>query len=124
VYFDHNGDAFAEATGWVDSGDGLLVMDRNGNGIIDDGRELFSDQTILSNGRRAANGFQALADLDSNHDGKIDAQDVAFSQLRVWKDSDGDGVSQPDELFTLDQLGIKANNLNPTTTTWHDVRGW
>lgn len=50
AFFDHNGDGFAEQTGWVNPHDGLLVMDRNSNGIIDDDKELFSDQTILTDG--------------------------------------------------------------------------
>jgi hypothetical protein len=116
AYFDHTGDGFAEQTGWVDPDDGLLVMDRNGNGIIDDGKELFGDRTILKNGQRASNGFEALAELDSNKDGKIDATDAAFPQLRIWKDIGEDGVSTPLELYTLDELGIKAINLDSTIT--------
>jgi hypothetical protein len=64
AYFDHDGNGFAEQTGLAGADDGMLVMDRNGDGIINDGKELFGDQTILSNGQRASNGFQALADLD------------------------------------------------------------
>ncbi|MFA5385771.1 MAG: M23 family metallopeptidase [Eubacteriales bacterium] len=91
VFFDHDANGFAELTGWVGPDDGLLVMDRNGNGIIDNGTELFGNQTILSNGTRATNGFQALAELDGNKDGKIDANDAAYSQLKIWRDMDGDG---------------------------------
>ncbi|MBI5212124.1 MAG: hypothetical protein HY957_01975 [Nitrospirae bacterium] len=61
AYFDHDGNGFAEQTGWAASDDGMLVMDRNGDGIINDGKELFGDQTILSDGTRAANGFQMAA---------------------------------------------------------------
>jgi len=64
AYFDHDGNGFAEQTGWVSPNDGLLVMDRNNDGIINDGKELFGDQTILNNGQRAANAFEALSDLD------------------------------------------------------------
>ncbi|MEW6741049.1 MAG: glucosaminidase domain-containing protein, partial [Nitrospirota bacterium] len=60
AYFDYDGNGFSEQTGWAGADDGLLVMDRNGDGIINDGKELFGDQTILSNGQRASNGFQAL----------------------------------------------------------------
>jgi hypothetical protein len=80
AYFDHDGNGFAEQTGWAASDDGLLVMDRNNDGIINDGRELFGSETILSNGQRASNGFEALAELDDNHDGKIDASDAAFAR--------------------------------------------
>ena len=69
AYFDHDGNGFAEQTGWASSHDGLLVMDRNGDGIINGGKELFGNETLLANGAKAANGFQALAELDSNHDG-------------------------------------------------------
>ena len=55
--FDYDGNGFAELTGWVGQGDGLLVWDRNGNGVIDDGTELFGDNTLLANGMRAASSF-------------------------------------------------------------------
>ncbi len=85
AYFDHAGDGFSEQTGWVGANDGLLVYDRNGNGRIESGAELFGDNTLLVDGNHAANGFEALAELDDNQDGKIDAQDAAFANLRVWK---------------------------------------
>ncbi|MBZ0255240.1 hypothetical protein K8I31_04215, partial [bacterium] len=81
AYFDHDANGFAEQTGWVGGGDGLLVRDLDGNGRIDTGRELFGDQTLLGNGSRASNGFDALAELDANHDGKIDATDAAWAGL-------------------------------------------
>ncbi|NHR08503.1 hypothetical protein HA052_25265 [Chromobacterium haemolyticum] len=108
--WDHDGDGIRTASGWVKSDDGFLVLDRNGNGLIDDGSELFGDRTKLANGELAKNGFAALADLDSNGDGKVDAADQQFAALRVWRDLNGDGVSSADELFTLEQLGIKALN--------------
>lgn len=111
VYFDFDGDGFKEKTAWVDDGDGMLVYDRDGNGIIDDGSELFGDKTVLSNGSLAANGFEALAELDSNSDGIINKEDERFNQLRVWIDKNSDGISQADELFTLDELGIESISL-------------
>ena len=119
AYFDHDGNGFAEQTGWVDPDDGLLVRDINGNGRIDSGKELFGDQTILKNGSNASNGFQALSDLDDNHDGKIDSNDAAFSQLKVWQDIDGDGYSSAGELKSLSDAGITGINLNsiPSSTT-------
>lgn len=123
VHFDHNGDGFAELTGWVDAPDGLLVMDRNGDGVINDGRELFGDQTILKNGARAANGFQALAELDTNKDGKIDANDPEFSRLKVWTDGDADGQSSQAELHSLDDVGIKSFGLDSTIANTPDPQG-
>jgi hypothetical protein len=93
TYFDHDANGFSEQTGWASSDDGLLVMDRDADGLIEDGTELFGNNTILANGTNASNGFQALAELDSNADGKIDANDAAYSQLRIWQDIDEDGYN-------------------------------
>ena len=139
TYFDQDGNGFAEQTGWVAPDDGILVMDRNGDGIINDGKELFGDQTILGNGKKAVNGFEALAELDSNNDGRIDADDPAFSRLRIWKGpGTGEGASYDDEtfwdesdadwdpsseLFTLDELGIKSISLNSTVARVTDAQG-
>lgn len=114
--FDHTGSGIRTATGWVSADDGLLVRDINGNGIIDNGAELFGDNTKLKNGGAAQHGFAALADLDSNGDKVIDAKDAAFKELRVWRDINQDGISQNDELFTLQSLGIKSFNTAYTDT--------
>lgn len=88
AFFDVGVDGFAEATGWVAADDGLLVLDVNGNGRIDNGSELFGDQT------GHAHGFLALAQHDDNGDGVIDASDAVFGQLRIWQDLNQDGISQ------------------------------
>ncbi|MDF7675572.1 calcium-binding protein, partial [Neisseriaceae bacterium ESL0693] len=111
VLFDHDHDGIRTATGWVSRDDGLLVFDRNGDGIINDGSELFGDSTPLADGSLASNGYAALAEFDSNGDGKVDASDDRFNQLLVWRDLNQDGISQKDELFTLSQLGIQSLNL-------------
>ncbi|MDQ7785788.1 MAG: calcium-binding protein, partial [Desulfomonilaceae bacterium] len=123
VYFDHNGDGFAELTGWAAPDDGMLVMDRNGNGVIDNGTELFGDQTLLADGTKAKSGFQALAELDANGDGKIDAEDPGFSQLRVLKYSDDDSGLLEWRLYTLDELGIKSIDLDSTAVSIVDPAG-
>lgn len=109
--FDHSNDGIRTATGWISKDDGLLVYDRNGDGVVNNGGELFGDNTFLKNGERAANGYQALADLDENGDGKVDAADSAFAKLRVWRDLNQDGISQEGELLTLDEAKVKALNL-------------
>ncbi|MDD3529580.1 MAG: hypothetical protein PHS77_06855, partial [Gallionellaceae bacterium] len=111
VNFDHAADGFAERTGWVAPGDGLLVWDRNANGTIDTGAELFGDFTVLPNGTLAPNGFAALAALDANGDGVIDATDPAFAELKLWRDISQDGVSQGGELVSLADAGIVSLNL-------------
>ena len=60
VHFDHDGNGFAESSGWVGKDDGLLVRDLNNNGQIDDGTELFGNNSVLSSGEKAANGFEAI----------------------------------------------------------------
>ena len=109
--FDHDKDGIRTATGWISKDDGLLIYDRNGDGVVNDGSELFGDNTLLKNGERAANGYQALADLDDNGDGKVDAADSAFAKLRVWRDLNQDGISQEGELLTLNEAKVKALNL-------------
>lgn len=123
VYFDHDGNGFAEKTGWIGKDDGILVRDLNNNGQIDDGSELFGDQTILSNGEKAANGFEALADLDSNHDGVFDGDDDAFGEIKVWQDLNQNGVVDDGELKTLNEAGITSINLNYQNQTITDNNG-
>lgn len=94
ILFDLGAQGVKTSVGWVSPDDGFLVMDRNGNGTIDSGAELFGDATPLDAGGRAVNGFAALADLDGNLDGKVDVMDAKFANLRVWKDANQDGISQ------------------------------
>lgn len=121
--FDHAADGFAERTGWINGDDGLLVRDLDGNGRIDSGRELFGSETLLGNGQKAANGFEALGELDSNSDGVIDANDAAFSELRIWKDANGDGRTDAGELLNLEEAGVKSINVNYTNSSFVDTQG-
>jgi len=111
VLFDFNDDQMRTGTGWLDANDGFLAYDRNGNGIIDNGSELFGVDTRKSDGNLANDGFDALRDLDSNGDGVFNAEDAEFDKVRVWQDKNSDGVSQAYELKTLDELGITAIHL-------------
>lgn len=117
ITFDHNADGVRTGTAWVGRDDGLLVWDRDGNGAIDSGRELFGNNTLLANGQTAADGWAALRDLDLNGDGVLDLADAAFAELRVWRDLDQDGTSDEGELFTLEALGITQIGLNKTNST-------
>ena len=108
---------------WAGSGDGFLAMDRDGDGKITSGRELFGDHTVMSDGRVASSGFQALADLDSNKDGKIDASDEEFGRLRVWSDKDGNGKFEDHELSTLEETGIESIDLRYSDHRTEDENG-
>ena len=114
ILFDHDGDGIKTGTGWVKPDDGWLVLDRNGNGAIDSGHELFGVNTIKSNGQLAKDGFDALKDLDVNQDNKIDSIDEVFANLRIWRDLNQDGISQANELSTLGDNSITAININST----------
>jgi len=119
ILFDHDGDGVKSGTGWIKPDDGFLVLDRNGNGSIDDGTELFGDSTPLLDAAgnvtgKAADGFDALAQQDSNGDGVVNSSDAHFADLRVWQDLNQDGISQANELKTLDELGIAGINVGKT----------
>ena len=115
ILFDHDADGVKTGTGWIKPDDGWLVLDRNGNGSIDTGRELFGVNTLKNNGQLATDGFDALKDLDANNDGKIDTADSVFANLRIWRDFNQDGISQTDELSTLTTNSITAIGVNATT---------
>ena len=123
VYFDHDGNSLAEKSGWVGKDDGLLVRDINGNGQIDDGTELFGNNSVLSNGQKAANGFEALKNLDSNNNGTFDSFDTAWNQVKVWKDSNKNGVVDNGELLSLEQAGVEHFNLNYINSNLQDENG-
>lgn len=86
-------------------------MDKNGDGIMNDGNELFGVDTVLASRARATSGFQALAELDDNSDGKIDATDAAFGKLRVWKTEDiREGAGSEDDWGNLASSGIRQGS--------------
>ena len=114
VHFDHDGNGFAEQTGWADAADGMLAFDRNGNGSIDSGAELFGNHTRLADGTLAANGFAALADFDSDQDGDVDSADADFGGLRVWRDLNSNGITENGELLTLQEAGVQSLSVSYT----------
>lgn len=123
IYFDHDGNGFAEHTGWIGSDDALLIWDRNGNGSIDSGAELFGDHTPISLGGNAQNGFEALADLDSNQDGVINCVDPSWSKLALWRDVNSNAVSEAEELILLHEAAIEALPLSHSIDSHIDLNG-
>ncbi|HEU5075186.1 MAG TPA: calcium-binding protein [Polyangiaceae bacterium] len=96
---------------WVSAATPWLVLDRNGNGGVDDGSELFGSMTRLASGERAAHGFAALAELDQNLDRAVTAADPMFSELRLWRDLNQDRQSTSNELATLADSGVRELSL-------------
>jgi hypothetical protein len=127
VRFDLNNDGIKEQLSWTaaDSSIAFLAMDRNGNGSIDSGAELFGNFTRKRDGTLAQNGFDALADLeDPGHaDGAITPLDSAYSKLLLWIDKNHDGVSQPSELWPLASAGIVRIETSHVTRRRRDKYG-
>jgi hypothetical protein len=106
--------------------DGLLVYDRNGDGFINDLSELFGTQNTTDS------GFNRLQPLDTNGDGWISSADTNFASLQVWRDLDQDGMSDSNELFSLNQMGIARINTSysrvatpvPGQNTIVDISCW
>ncbi|MFY9511407.1 MAG: hypothetical protein WAQ05_10600, partial [Rubrivivax sp.] len=137
ILFDHDADGVKTGTGWLQPDDAWLVLDRDANGSIDTGRELFGVDTLITiqqtgpDGqpqtvtRNASSGFEALMSLDTGNgtagstgynDGVFNASDAAFAAVRLWKDLNQDGISQAGELLTLASQGIASISLAATNT--------
>lgn len=133
VDFDLNGNGTRERVSWTaaDGDDAFLWMDRNGNGVVDGGHELFGNVTPLSwttSGSSALHGFEALGwfDLSANGgvpDGAIDRNDAVFSLLRLWRDFNHDGVSQDGEILTLSGARIQRISLTVFESRRRDQYG-
>ncbi|MEI7952063.1 MAG: Mbeg1-like protein, partial [Synechococcaceae cyanobacterium ELA182] len=111
LHFDHDGNRYAERSGWVGPDDALLIYDRDGNQEIDKGAELFGSQTRLANGSLAANGFEALKEFDRNADGRVDAVDADWARLQLWRDRNSNGELDAGELQTLAAAGVASLEL-------------
>ncbi|HJR09256.1 MAG TPA: hypothetical protein VJ842_18500 [Pyrinomonadaceae bacterium] len=132
VSFNIDGDGIPERLSWTtaDSDDAFLFLDRNQNGIVDSGQELFGNFTPQPAPPAGVgkNGFLALSVYDrtgngGNEDGVIDVGDTIFTRLRLWQDTNHNGVSEPQELHTLQSLNVVRLHLNYKESKRTDEHG-
>lgn len=132
VRFDIDANGATEHIAWTAAGsdDAFLTLDRDGNGKIDDGSELFGNVTPQPQPQPGVkrNGFLALAEYDKaqnggNGDGVINHQDAIFAHLRLWQDSNHDGKSKASELHKLNDLGVHSVALDYKESKRRDQYG-
>lgn len=130
VWFDFTASASPIHTTWIAPGtkQGFLCRDLTQNAVIDNGRELFGNSTLLLSGAEALNGYEALAELDSresggNGDGFIDAGDAAYRHIKVWFDENANGRTDTGELVSIEEAGIAALGTGVTVSDEVDPQG-
>jgi hypothetical protein len=125
VWFDTSGCGTPRKLAWTARGsdDAFLVLDRNGNGTIDDGKEWFGNHTEQPDLDRPKNGFEALRVLDSDGDGHVGPRDARYAALQLWTDRNHNGRSEPEELRGMWESGIESISVDYRESTRRDRHG-
>ena len=113
----YTSDGVKEQVGWVSSDDGLLTLDRNGNGTVDNILELFGQTNKTGTEELREYDLNNAAEANGISDGKIDSSDAIFSQLKIWQDLNQNGISEASELKSLSDLNITSINVSPNSLT-------
>lgn len=113
VMFDIDHSGLQKQSGWINGNDGFLVLDRNYNGRIDSGREMFSNSDVAL----ARRGLAGMAWVDANYDGRLDVRDPVWSQLSLWRDANVNAVQDEGEMHSLNELGVSELNFTMGTYT-------
>ncbi|HKS57442.1 MAG TPA: hypothetical protein VJS12_19250 [Steroidobacteraceae bacterium] len=130
VSFDVNADGSPDTVQWVRPGgdEAFLALDRNRNGLVDDGSELFGVGTPLFEGGTAPNGFVGLAQYDQpllggNDDGVISSADAVWQELSVWMDTNADGIATRSEMRRPEAFGLTSFGIIPRARRYIDDAG-
>jgi len=125
VLFDMAGNGHPRPMGWTAAGadEAFLWLDRNHNGKVTSGAELFGNFTPLQNGQLARNGFEALREFDTNVDGVIDERDPIWSRLMLWRDLNHNGISELNEIQPIAGSAVTAIFLNDHWSGRRDTSG-
>ncbi|MDA8254092.1 MAG: hypothetical protein M0Z99_00375 [Betaproteobacteria bacterium] len=118
VAFDVDDSGYMKQTAWIKGDDALLVLDRNYNGSIDSGKELFSNGAVALSRR----GLAGMTWVDANYDGRLTANDPVWNELKLWRDLNQDGQQEDGEVQTLDALGVTELNYAMSTFTQNGVK--
>jgi Ca2+-binding RTX toxin-like protein len=117
IIFDTDADGLKTGTSWLKGDDGWLVLDKNNNGKIDNGSELFGDAYVKKDQTKAKDAYDVIGDIDSNHDGMITAADAKFAELKIWQDKNQNGISESNELKTLGEIGLVELKVGRTSSS-------
>ncbi|WP_404401462.1 Ig-like domain-containing protein [Pelagibacterium halotolerans] len=123
VKFDLWNDGVEDRISWLSDGDGLLVLDKNGNGSIDNGSELFGPTERYADGSLINEGYIEISAYDLNGDKVIDQNDSIFEDLQVWVDGNMNAVTDEGELLDIADLGIVSISIDPTDLDYTDAEG-